>query len=207
MLKMRIIAVMTLCVCLLLAGCGGASAPPAEEDYTASGSLSVSFSFERQSGHASNQFAVWIEDADGTFVKTVFATDYTANGGYKNRPESIAVWAERSGLAERSEVDSFTGATPKTGELTYVWDITGENGQPVPEGKYKFFVEGSLRWKNSVLYTGEVEIGPEPASAVAEPRFNYAEAPGQPALDESSSERNMLGSVTAQYIPPERAGA
>jgi len=36
--------------------------------------VEVSFTFARQSGAASNQFAVWVEDAQGRYVRTLYAT-------------------------------------------------------------------------------------------------------------------------------------
>lgn len=47
------------------------------------GTLTVTFDFEKQSGYASNQFAVWIEDVDGNLINTLYATRFTATGGYK----------------------------------------------------------------------------------------------------------------------------
>lgn len=37
----------------------------------ATGRLDITVSYEKQSGWSSNQYAVWIEDSDGNFVKTI----------------------------------------------------------------------------------------------------------------------------------------
>lgn len=50
------------------------------------GSVEVSFHYARQKGFSSNQFAVWVEDSGGRFVKTLYATGFTASGGYKKKP-------------------------------------------------------------------------------------------------------------------------
>ena len=42
--------------------------------------LEVSFNYQRQAGPGSNQYAVWIENEKGEFVKTLFVTSYTAKG-------------------------------------------------------------------------------------------------------------------------------
>ena len=42
--------------------------------------LEVSFNYQRQAGPGSNQYAVWIENEKGEFVKTLFFTSYTAKG-------------------------------------------------------------------------------------------------------------------------------
>ena len=40
--------------------------------------VSIDFDYMRMSGKASNQFAVWIEDTESNVVKTIYATDFTA---------------------------------------------------------------------------------------------------------------------------------
>jgi hypothetical protein len=186
---------------------GAPSEPPFADipsaQSAASGEVTITFDYQKQSGHASNQFAVWIEDADGGYVKTLYATRFTADGGYKNRPDSIPAWVEKSGLAELSgaQVDAITGATPKSGALSYTWDLTDVDGAPVPAGTYQFFVEGSLRWKNRVLYTGAFEIGGGATTAETEARFIYEASPDQPALTDDAPEHGMIGAVTAAYTP------
>lgn len=193
-------------IILLLSACasdGGrdkASVPPGALPEEAP-VVTISFDFTRQSGYASNQFAVWIEDMDARHIKTLYATRFTADGGYKNRPDSIPVWVEKSGLAGMENVDAISGATPRSGALTYVWDLTDAKSNAVPTGTYRFFVEGSLRWKNRVLYTGEIAIGGAAASAEAEARFIYEGSPDQPALSGDSTENSMIGPVKAVYSP------
>jgi hypothetical protein len=164
------------------------------------GEVVVSFDYARQSGHASNQFAVWIEDENGKFIKTLYATRFTAAGGYEIRPDSIPAWVERSGLASLSDAraDAVSGATPQPGRLEYVWDLTDENGGAPDAAHYLFFVEGSLRWKNRVLYSGEIDL--DSGDSVIEPQaeFYYAASDGQPALTDASPERGMISAVKAE---------
>ena len=168
-----------------------------------SGELIITFDFVRQSGSASNQFAVWVEDIDGNLVKTLYATGYTANGGYRDRPDSIALWVERSGLSNmtRSELDTITGATPRSGALSYTWDLTGANGDTVQQGEYIFFVEGTLRWRNFVLYSGVIEIGNYPATVQADANYTYGSSGRYDALTVNSPENDMIGPVTAIFTP------
>ena len=53
------------------------SDPQAHNETTApisiSGEVIISLDYERQSGSASNQFAIWIEDMDGNYINTVYA--------------------------------------------------------------------------------------------------------------------------------------
>ena len=172
------------------------------------GEVVVAFDYEKQSGYASNQFAVWIEDMDGNLIKTLYATRYTVNGGYKNRPDSIPTWVEKSGLSvmNKNETDAVTGATPKADTLSYVWDLTDRDGSPVVLGQYRFFVEGSLRWKNRVLYSGVIEISYVPATVQAERQFFFEANDNQAALSDDSSEITMIGAVTASFVPEEKNG-
>ena len=167
------------------------------------GEVTISFDYEKVPGSASNQFAVWIEDINGRLIKTLYATRYTAKGGYKIRPDSIALWVNKSGLAamEKSEIDAVTSATPKAGPLSYTWDLTDANGEIVSPGEYKFFVEGTLRWKNYVLYSGVIDINKNPATIIADAEFIYEATDRQPALSADSSENSMIGPVTANFVP------
>ena len=211
MKKQKIMATVALAVLLaLLCACSNDNqpqnpAPPtgSQTQNETSGEVIITFNFEKQSGRASNQFAVWIEDTGGNHVKTLYATHFTAGGGYKDRPDSIPTWVEKSGLATmtKSEVDAISGATPKVGTLTYSWDLTDANGDTVSLGDYMFFIEGSLRWKNRVLYSGMISVGDSPVTVQAESEFFYEASDSQPALSDDSPETEMIGAVTASYKP------
>jgi len=168
-----------------------------------SGEVVISFDYIRQSGAASNQHAVWIEDMDGKVIRTLFASRWTANGGYQTRPDSIALWVEKANLANMtsSEVDAVSGATPGTGSLSYTWDLTDMSGNTVTPGDYIFFVEGTLRWKNFVLYSGVIALGAEPVYVHANVELAFEGDGRYAALTETSRETNMIGPVTAVYTP------
>ena len=199
-MKIRGIAFTLLGIVLLCAGCAKTPAPPPPETQTqpeGQPMLSVTFDFKRQSGSASNQFAVWIEDLDGSLVKTLYATEYTAEGGWEVRPDSLAAWVRKAmGV---SDFDAVATATPKSGEVSVAWDLKDEQGNAVPPGTYRFVVEGTLRWKNYVLYSGEIAIGGGNAVVQAEPEFFFAGDGRQPALGESAPECGMITSVQAAY--------
>ena len=152
----------------------------------------VSLTFTRQSGRASNQFAVWVEDAQGRHVRTLYATRWTAAGGWRRRPTSIPVWVSRSGLAEmpRGQVDAVSGATGQTGRRTFVWDGTDGNGSPVPPGNYVIFVEGTLRWENQALFRAPISVGQGPAQAAVSVEF----------AGDSAAERGMLSEVSVRSL-------
>lgn len=66
------------------------------------------------------QFAVWLEDSEGVFVRTLYVTNRAAKknwifGPKGGRPESLPVWY---GCNEKSEAfDAVTSATPKGGVI------------------------------------------------------------------------------------------
>jgi len=169
----------------------------------ATGEVVISFEYTRQTGPASNQHAVWIEDMDGNLINSLFASRWTANGGFATRPDSIAVWAERAGLAEMSsdEVDAVAGATPSTGTQHYIWYLTDLNGNTVTQGNYMFFVEGTLRWKNYVLYSGIITVGESSSTVQGNVFFHYEGSDRYAALTSDSPENNMIGPVTVKFTP------
>lgn len=187
---------------IFLSACAG-DTEKADTRTFESGILTITFDYEKQSGSASNQFAVWVEDMDGNYVNTFYATKYTANGGYKSRPDSIALWVAKSDLAsmQKVEVDVISGATPKAEPLSYSWDLTDAKGNTVQSGEYKFFVEGTLRWKNYVLYSGVITISNEPAEVTADAEFVYEAMDRQVALTDESPENSMITAVTASFTP------
>ena len=198
MRKYAILLILVIMSTMVLFGC---VAPAATADERDTDVVVITFDFAKQSGYASNQFAVWIEDANGNFVKTLYATKFTAKGGYEKRPDSIPVWVERSGLAGMKDIDAITGATPKSGALRYTWDLTNETGARVPDGTYKFFVEGTLRWKNTVLFSGEIVLNDSASSVEATAEYAYSDSAEQQALTAESPENTMLGNVRASYRP------
>ena len=169
----------------------------------ATGEVIISFEYTRQTGPASNQHAVWIEDIDGNLVKSLFASQWTATGGFTTRPDSIALWASRADLANMSSeaVDAVAGATPRTGQQSYVWDLTDLNGNTVDQADYIFFVEGTLRWKNFVLFSGVITVGDAPFTVHGDAVFHYEDSERYAALTVDSVENNMIGPVTAIFTP------
>ena len=139
--------------------------------------LEVSFNYQRQAGPGSNQYAVWIENAKGEFVKTLFVTSYTTKGrsrgaepakrGYIVRPACVPVWVKASKAEERTDMqlDAVTGATPQAGGMqTFTWDFTDEQGKAVPQGIYKVKVEATLIFDSDIVYTGTFSTKDKPGN-------------------------------------------
>ena len=168
-----------------------------------SGEVIISFDYERISGSASNQWAVWIEDMGGNLIRTLYATAWTADVGYTTRPDSIALWIEKSDRASMTdaEVDAISGATPRAGTQSYTWDLTDANGDTVDPGEYRFVVEGTLRWKNYVLYSGTIGISDAPMTVQADADYIYEASDRYAALTSESPENAMIRAVTASFVP------
>ena len=139
--------------------------------------LEVSFNYQRQAGPGSNQYAVWIENEKGEFVKTLFVTSYTTKGrsrgaepakrGYIVRPACVPVWVKTSKAEERTDMqlDAVTGATPQAGGIqTFTWDFTDEQGKAVPHGIYKVKIEATLIFDSDIVYTGTFSTKDKPGN-------------------------------------------
>lgn len=107
--------------------------PPA----AARGKLTVRFETSAPAGGKyanKNIHAVWVEKADGTFVKTL-------NLWADKRARHLAQWA--AATADRAkDIQARTGATLTAyGVYTSVWDGTDAAGAAVPDGDYVIRLE------------------------------------------------------------------
>jgi uncharacterized protein (TIGR03382 family) len=113
----------------------GAFAPVASAEPT----LSVSFKTTQVGGTYApkNCVAVWIQDAQGKFVKTLGRWAGEPPGG---RRTDLIAWTAKAGLAD---VDAVTGATriDNSGILMVTWDLKDKLGAPVPDGIYTIRME------------------------------------------------------------------
>ena len=148
-------AILCLIVLVLIAGTALAESDAAAE-YSG---IEIAFTYQRGTTIASNQLAVWVEDGESAVVKTLLVTDFTAGRrGYRNRTMSLPVWvasADPESMTNQ-EIDALSTATPRPGELVYVWDFTNEAGEKVSEGIYTVHVEGTFYWESDVLYTAVI---------------------------------------------------
>ncbi len=191
-MKIRIFFVTVLFACMTVQGCTAANGQTEESGTDSSNKeLTIFFDFQR-GGIASSQYAIWIENEEGKLVRTLYATSFTAKGGYEYRRDAIPFWVGKACPEKMTDtqVDAITGATPGNGKLTYIWDGTDQNGTRVPKGKYHFFIEGTLYWKSRVLFSGTVNLGgAEQVSIPIETRyFNW-----------STVNKDMISSIKVSY--------
>lgn len=101
-----------------------ANTPLPQETTATAGTLTVKFDYTHYPTLATGQYAIWIENATGQLVRTVFVTRFTGRGGFNNRPDCCPTWVSKANPQSHNsdEVDGYTGATPQNGRQQYVWD-------------------------------------------------------------------------------------
>jgi hypothetical protein len=176
------------------------SAAPLVSAQNAFSSVEVSFLFTRQTGYASNQYAVWIEDSSGAVVKTLYATRFTAKGGWKTREQSIPQWVKKANAANKkpAEIDAVTSATPGTGIVTYVWDGSGKNGEKAGAGQYRVFLEASLRWGWRVVYSAVIHSDSRGVLRLDERYYDGNTEISEANVSLEGKEKKMISNVTVR---------
>ena len=156
-MKKLLLVLLVATSAVLLAFCANRNAPK---------ELEISFNYTKQQGPGSNQYAVWIEDEDGNVVRTLFVTEFTSKGrsrggqpaqrGYTYRPTCMPSWvkAVKAETLTDAQMDAFTGATPaSSGVQTFVWDFTDQEGEAVPAGTYKVYLQATYYNEGIVTYS------------------------------------------------------
>ncbi len=108
---------------------------------------------------SSDQFVIWLEKPDSTFVKTLFISDYLAYGGF-NLTTICTNWSGRADWKNitKEEFDAVTAATPTNGDVKFEFEIEKAD---VPDGEYNLFIEVHLAEDYNELYSGTVNLRDE----------------------------------------------
>ena len=167
------------------------------------GELEISFNYTKQTGPGSNQYAVWIENASGEVVKTLFVTEFTSKGrsrdgskparGYTYRTSCMPTWVKHADAENLTDeqMDAFTGATPAQGGVqTFTWDFTDQAGNAVPKGTYRFYVEATYNGPSVVTYTGTVSSGQKAGDLEVEMSY----------IEESEDRKDMISDVRVRVL-------
>ena len=155
--------------------------------------IELSFTYAKQRLVASSQYAFWIEEIHGSYVDTVYVTQWTAAGGFSYRPLSIPMWvssAQPSGMSD-AEIDAISGATPGNGDYVVTWDLTDRYGNPVTGTEFLFFFEGTMNNEDNVLYAGIIRLD---AGA-------WTETPDPVYTQQDSAYKGMLTNVRVAFYP------
>ncbi len=140
------------------------------------------------------QFAVWVEDADGNYIETLYITNKASRkswifGPKEGRPESLPVWyhaaknnpaVEKAGAAESARasgdsdagIDAVTSATPKGG-VTFKASIPDDGCVVKAEFNTSFDYNSFYTKKNSgvngqpsVIYGAKISAGQKEEAAL-----------------------------------------
>lgn len=193
-MKTRLFYAILVAAGICLQGCTNSYAKDRGEakENSAGERLEISFRFQR-GGITSSQYAIWIEDETGRLVRTLYATSFTAEGGYEYRKDALPVWVSKAKpqALSSAQIDAITGATPRSGMATYQWDGTDDKGNRVPTGTYTFFIEGTLYWKSRVIYSGILDWGGKEQDSISikVQRFHP-----------SQTNEHMITELKARYI-------
>lgn len=167
------------------------TAPKQEKQAEPAGShVTVAFNFAPTSTKGSDQFAVWVEDSNGKFVRTLYVTKYASTKGVNKSSDCLPTWGEHSGIKGSKNIDIATGATPANGKVQYYWDLTDTQGNPVAPGTYTLYVEATQGKGQQILYRSPITVGSAAATATAEASYTG----GQP-------EKPIVGPATITYAP------
>ncbi len=104
----------------------------------------------------SYQLSIWLEKPDGTFVKTLFVSEYLAYGGYLEYG-ICPTWSKKAGWdkVEKEEFDAVSGATPDTGDVKLEKEYSIDQ---IPDGEYLLFIQVHLKEDLNDTYKGKVDI-------------------------------------------------
>ena len=172
----------------VLSGCsGGGSSAPADGGK----GVAVSFDFLKKDGYSTNQIAVWVEDGDGNYIKTLYVTKFTAEGGWKVREQSLPLWVKSSDAenAGEDELSAVSSATPASGKVEIFWDLKDAAGNLVQGNSYVIKIEATVRAENAVLYTINTDVSEGTADADI----------GCTYTGEAAEDRDMISNVTAEF--------
>ncbi len=123
--------------------------------------LTIMYNVTNFKARNGNQIAVWIEDESGKVVRSLYASRWTAKGGFKKDPVSLNEWAKKAdwGNAKPEEVDAVSGATQKAGPVILTWDGKDKSGKTVTNGKYIVRMEGNIKDAKMMFARGEIALG------------------------------------------------
>lgn len=118
-------------------------------------------------------FAIWIEDADGKYIQTLYVAESVAKGVFKyakqenNRwiaapkraPQTLPYWAHKRGIkasdglfipdSQTAVADAYTGATPVKGFI-----LTSRADSELP-GKFRVMLEINQNWDWNEFWTND----------------------------------------------------
>ncbi len=110
------------------------------------------------------QTAVWIEDKNGNFIKTLYVSGFS--GYVKEKQVNLPGWAKSSKFID---TDAVTGASIGLGSHIYIWDLKNTEGKKVKSGEYIIKVEVS-HWPSMKyqVVSANIKLGNKEERAIVE---------------------------------------
>jgi hypothetical protein len=168
---MFVAAVLTAnCLSCALAAQG---APPAPAG-AAAGVLYVTFLYMPPTSiDPTYHTAMWLEDAAGKLVTTLYVSQELSATEYK-MGNVCPDWVKQAhwDIAPKSEVDAVTAPTPNVGSEARAFDLANLK---VPPGEYQFKFQMHVLEDHNVLFRGTVTVGGPDQTPVLE----MTQGPGQ----------------------------
>ena len=190
-MKLKAISLIAILLLTLVSCNKEKSTPEAPASMFGKAVVDIIVDYQKQPGHGSNQWAVWVEDEAGAITKTLFVTSFTADGGYVPRPACTPLWvakADPEGMADEM-INAISGATPASGMQTYTWDLVDSEGTPVGDGLYTCYVEATLFGESQVIFKAPIAVGKEEITIAPLPEYTT----------DDETNRSMIKGVTVNY--------
>jgi hypothetical protein len=170
---------------VLLIQCG------TESQKSAKGRLTISYQLRAADSLVpSFQTAIWLEDLEGNYLKSVLVSEYLSYGGY-NDTTICTNWIKKAGWDSVSleTFDAVTVATPPVGENSLEIDCRTAN---LAVGRYRFCVQTHIIEEYNIMCSGVIDIGDMESERRGEPEYLPARHP--------DADR-VLENVKATYKP------
>ncbi len=158
--------------CLSACAAHAQNAPPAPAGVA--GTLYVTFLFMPPTSiDPTYHTAMWLEDAAGKLVKTLYVSQELSAAEYK-MGNVCPDWVKQAhwDTAPKSEVDAVTAPTPNVGSEARAFDLAKLD---VPPGVYQFKFQMHVLEDHNVLFRGTVTVGGPDQT----PELEMTQGPGQ----------------------------
>jgi len=134
--------------------------------------------------------AMWLEDAAGKLVKTLYVSQELSATEYK-MGNVCPDWVKQAhwDTAAKSEVDAVTAPTPNVGSEARAFDLATLD---VPTGVYQFKFQMHVLEDHNVLFRGTVTVGGPDQT----PALEMTQGPGQLV-----STDQYVREVQVRYVP------
>ena len=134
---------------------------------------SITIQFEKGKEHNHPLFAIWLADANGKFIQSLYVSKSIGTGVFEHadrktgkwqtgeiqRPATLPYWAHQRGIKNefgtymptprQPEVDAYTGATPQESFVLHTKTEKSLNG------KYKVMLEVNQSWDWNEFWTND----------------------------------------------------